>query len=517
MLLEVKNLKIKFTHDNDETEAVHGISFSIKENEILGIVGESGSGKTVTALSVMKLLPESNSSVTGDVIFRNKNILTLSGKEMLKVRGSEIAMVFQEPFTSLNPVLRVGEQVEEAILAHRKISKKDAKTETLALLEKVRINNKDRIYSSYPHLLSGGERQRVMIAMAIALKPKLLIADEPTTALDVTIQAEILDLILGLKRELGMSVLFITHDFGIIKKIAEKVLVMKEGNVVETGTKEEVLSLPKEEYTKKLIEAVPKISLKKDISKNSQDKDAIVISGLSKIFSVGKRIFSKKSEKVNAVSNVNLKIKEGRTLGLVGESGSGKTTLGKLILGLLDADRGKIENKISKNFTQIVFQDPYSSLDPRIKMRDVVLEGPTILGISKNEKEKILRDVLFKVHLSYKDRLKYPHQFSGGERQRIAIARSLAVKPRILILDEPVSSLDVIIQSEILQLLKVLQRELSLTYVFISHDLRVVEYMADEVAVMRDGKIVEFAKSQEIYSSPKEEYTKRLLQSVLTL
>ena len=517
MLLEVKNLKIKFIHDKNETEAVHGISFTIKENEILGIVGESGSGKTVTALSIMKLLLESNSSVEGEVIFRDKNVLTLHEKEILKVRGSEIAMVFQEPFTSLNPVLRVGEQIEEAILAHRKISKKDAKVETLTLLEKVKIKNKDRIYSSYPHLLSGGERQRIMIAMAIALKPKLLIADEPTTALDVTIQSEILDLILGLRRELGMSVLFITHDFGIIKKVAERVLVMKEGNVVESGTKEEVLSSPGEEYTKKLIEAVPKINLKQDIPKDSSGKDAIVISGLSKTFSVEKGIFSKKSEKVAAVSNVNLKIKEGRTLGLVGESGSGKTTLGKLILGLLNADRGKVENKIGNNSIQIVFQDPHSSLDPRIKMGDVVLEGPTIQGVSKEEKEKILRDVLFKVHLSYKDRFKYPHQFSGGERQRIAIARSLAVKPRILILDEPVSSLDVIIQSEILQLLKILQRELSLTYVFISHDLRVVEYMAEEVAVMRDGKIIEFAKSREIYSSPKEEYTKRLLRSVLTL
>ena len=366
-----------------------------------------------------------------------------------------------------------------------------------------------------------------MIAMALALKPKLLIADEPTTALDVTIQAGILDLILDLKRDLKMSVLFITHDFGIINKVADRVLVMKDGKIIERGEKQELLSLPKEDYTKRLLDAVPRIvgsigdSLHPDTKLPDEQavpagqQPVITVKNLNKSFPIEKGIFKEKKGTIEAARGINLEVKEGKTLGLVGESGSGKTTVGKLLIGLIKADSGEI--RMGTPAVQIVFQDPYSSLDPRMRMEDIVLEGLTIRGVTRERKTAILRDILFKVHLNYDDRLKYPHQFSGGQRQRIAIARALAVNPKILILDEPVSSLDVIIQEEILNLLKELQKELSLTYVFISHDLRVVSYMADEVAVMRKGEIVEFAPRDQIYSSPRHPYTKQLLSSILQL
>lgn len=510
MLLEIKNLKINFTHDGGKKTAVRGIDFAVNKNEIVGLVGESGSGKTVTALSVMRLLPGRDCASRGEILFEGTDLAKVSEKEILRVRGAEIAMIFQEPFTSLNPVLTVGEQVDEAILTHKKISKKEAKKETLTLLEKVRLKDPGRVYDSYPHLLSGGQRQRAMIAMAISMKPKLLIADEPTTALDVTIQAEILELILELKREIGMSVLFISHDFGVINKVVDRFLIMKEG----------ILVAKESDYAKRLLEAsklttvgagatMRKIHIEAPVPTRAS---AITLKNLTKTFVVEKGVFKREGASVKAVRNVSLEIKEGKTLGVVGESGSGKTTLGKLLMGLLKADSGTAELATP---AQIVFQDPYSSLDPRMRMQDIVLEGPVIRGMKKSEREGILRDVLFKVHLNYKDRLKYPHQFSGGERQRIAIARALAVKPRILILDEPVSSLDVIIQREILKLLKDLQKELSLTYIFISHDLRVVEYMADEVAVMQEGEIVECAPCSRIYASPRHPYTKRLLASAL--
>jgi peptide/nickel transport system ATP-binding protein len=498
-LLTVKNLKVHFKHDSETVKAVDGIDFAVNENEVLGLVGESGSGKSVTALSIMKLLPEKSSVQTGEIICEGKP-----------------AIVFQEPFTSLNPVLRVGEQIDEAVLAKvlaKGTGLRSTPEPSLKLLEKVKISDPQRIYDSFPHMLSGGERQRAMIAMAIALNPKLLIADEPTTALDVTIQAGILELILGLKRDLNMSVLFITHDFGIINKVADRVLVMKEGKIVESGAKSDILSRPREDYTKKLLDAVPKITHARQ-GRLTEGGTIIAVKNLNKTFAVEKGIFRREQALVQAVRNINFEVKESRTLGLVGESGSGKTTLGKLIMGLLEPDSGSVETQKS---TQIVFQDPYNSLDPRMKIKDIVLEGPTIQGMQRQAKEKILRDVLFKAHLNYKDRSKYPHQFSGGERQRIAIARALAVNPRILILDEPVSSLDVIIQSEILNLLKHIQKELSLTYIFISHDLRVVEYMADEVAVMYKGEIVELAASGRIYQSPGHPYTKRLLSSILQL
>jgi len=519
-MVRVKNLRIEFKHDHEIVKAVDGIDFEVRDNEVVGLVGESGSGKTVTALSIMKLLPKSECVGEGEIILGSKNILTLSEREMLDIRGSQIAMIFQEPFTSLNPVMRVGSQIDEAVMAHKKISTKEAKKTSIDLMEKVKLKDPARIYDSYPHLLSGGERQRAMIAMAISLHPRLLIADEPTTALDVTIQAEILELILKLKRELKMSVLFITHDFGIIDKIADRVLVMKEGKIVETGKKNELISSPQDEYTKKLLDAVPKMPVPGSVGKQilpidrSPSETAMRIKNLTKSFVTEKGFFKRKGDIVRAVDNVTIDIKEGKTLGLVGESGSGKTTLGKLLINLIEADSGEVGSAREKSI-QIVFQDPYSSLDPRMRMSDIVMEGPKIKGVSKKEKENILRDVLFKVHLNYRDRFKYPHQFSGGQRQRIAIARALAVNPKILILDEPVSSLDVVIQRDILNLLKELQKGLNLTYVFISHDLRVVAHMADDIAVMCSGKIVEFAPTNQIYLNPQHPYTKQLLSSAL--
>jgi len=493
MLLTVKNLNISFKHDSETAKAAAGVSFNVSENEIVGIVGESGSGKTVTALSIMKLLPRRDCIATGEI-----------------VSSARIAMVFQEPFTCLNPVLRVGEQIDEAVLIRRQVSKSGARARTIHLLGKVKIHDPERIYRAYPHQLSGGERQRAMIAMALALEPGLLIADEPTTALDVTTQAEILELLLQIKKEMGMSVIFITHDFGIIRRIADRVIVMKEGRIVEEAGKKEIFENPKNEYTKKLLDAVPEITFGGKES-GERRESVITVSDISKSFSVEGGVFMTEKTRVEAVSGVSLEIEKGKTLGVVGESGSGKTTLGRLIIGLIRPDSGEVKGDRKK--TQIVFQDPYSSLDPRMRMRDIVLEGPAIKGLSAGEKEKTLKSTLSRVRLDYKDILKYPHQFSGGQRQRIAIARSLAVGPEIIILDEPVSSLDVIIQKEILDLLKKLQDELSLTYIFISHDLRVVEYMADSIAVMQKGRIVESGSSRDIYNSPRHPYTKKLISS----
>ncbi|MFH1593097.1 MAG: ABC transporter ATP-binding protein [Candidatus Omnitrophota bacterium] len=515
-LIKVQDLQVCFEQDAGTIMAVDGITFNIGSNEVVGLVGESGSGKTITSLSIMKLLPERRCSLGGKIIFEDRDILELSEREMLAIRCSKIAMVFQEPFTSLNPVMTVGEQIDEVMLAHTNVSKGEAKKRSLSILDRIKIASPLRIYNAYPHLLSGGERQRAMIAMAVALKPRLLIADEPTTALDVTIQEEILTLILDIKKELGISVLFVTHDFGIVKKVADRVIVMKDGNIVESGKTDVMLLSPGDDYTKRLIEAIPKIDLTAPKKRREERPAAIDINSLSKSFLIGKGLFQRERTIVKAVNNVSFKVEEGRTLGLVGESGSGKTTVGKIIAGIIEADSGhiRVSGSGTRHKLQMVFQDPYSSLDPRMKMRDIVLEGPTIQGLTKGRKETILRDVLLKVRLDYKDSAKYPHQFSGGQRQRISIARALAVDPRILILDEPVSSLDVIIQRDILDLLKELQNELSLTYLFISHDLRVIEYMADDIAVMQKGEIVELDTSDRIYRSPKHPYTRRLLSSI---
>ncbi len=527
MLLDVKDLKVYFRNDYGElTKAVDDISFSVDDNEVVGIVGESGSGKTMTALSIMKLIPHSGYFAGGKILFSGRDLLKLDGEKMRKVRGQFISMIFQEPFTSLNPVLRVGDQIEESILAHRSVSPKETREKILELLEKVQMKDPETVYHKYPHQLSGGQRQRIMIAMALALRPKLLIADEPTTALDVTIQAEILKLILKLRKELDMSVLFITHDVGVVNEVADRIFVMKEGKIVERGTKRDILKSPKHPYTKRLLNAIPKVRIDKDAAYIRSDA-FIKIESISKTYSIERGPLRKKVGEIKALDNVSLKIKKAKTLGLVGESASGKSTLGRLILGLEEPDSGDViidgktlaqhlkeAPKKIREMMQIVFQDPYGSLDPRMQMGDIVLEGPSILGYKKTRRERVLEDALSKVNLKYKDRSKYPHQFSGGERQRIAIARALAVNPKFLVLDEPVSSLDVSIQADILTLLKRLQEMLKLTYLFISHDLRVVGYISDDVAVMHEGRIIEYGTKNSIYTSPKHVYTKRLLSSI---
>ena len=527
-ILEVKDLKVCF----GGVKAVDGISFAIESNEIVGLVGESGSGKTITGYSIMGLLPNEAGIEGGSIKFDGKEILGLSDYELRDLRTKNIGIVFQEPFTSLNPVLRVGYQIEEVLFSHLDITGKEAKTRTLKLIEKVKINNPERVFSDYPHKLSGGERQRIMIAIAIALNPRLLIADEPTTALDVTIQSEILKILTDLKKELGLSILFITHDFGIINEIADRVLVMKNGRIVESGAKYEILKSPKNDYTKRLIEAVPKIGQASLLRQGfggqagiGQQASGIFIEAknLCKSYSVERGLFRKEVARVQAVKNVSMKIEKGKTVGLVGESGCGKSTLGRLLLGLEKPDSGEIivEDKMIfalplsvRRMLQIVFQDPYSSLDPRMRAGDVILEGVNFLGIKKEEKEKILKDILNKVQLSYSDRFKYPHQFSGGERQRIAIARALAVKPKFIVLDEPVSSLDVLIQKDILDLLKALRKELDLTYIFISHDLRIIEDISDYVCVMYKGEIVEAGAKNDVFINPQYSYTKTLLNSM---
>lgn len=520
-LLEVRDLKVTFGRGAAITEALNGVSFDIFENEIVGLVGESGSGKTIAGYSIMGLLPEEARIEGGSVKFKGMEIIGLPDKKMQNIRGKKIAMVFQEPFTSLNPVLNIGCQVREALLAHKNISKDTAEEETIKLLEKVKIKNSGRIILDYPHQLSGGERQRVMIAMAIAAGPDLLICDEPTTALDVTIQKEILDLILELKKEMRLSVLFITHDFSIIDKMADRVIVMRNGRIVEAGRKTHILSAPANFYTKRLLEAVPKIG--KSTEYRAQSTELFIeTKNLCKSFPVERGFLRKEVSRVYAVQDVSLKIDKGKTMGLVGESGSGKSTLGRMLLGLEKPDSGKVFIKGEKEIPfkarkalQIVFQDPFGSLDPRMKMADIVLEGFYLAGGGKKEAGPLLKNLLEKTQLSFNDRLKYPHQFSGGERQRIAIARALAVSPQFLVLDEPVSSLDVLIQKDILDLLKALKDQFNLTYLFISHDLRVVASMSDEVSVMRDGRIVESGLKDDVYLNPKHPYTKRLLESVL--
>ena len=492
-LLKIQNLSVRFPNG---VAAVDNISFDIGENEIVGIVGESGSGKTITGYSIMRILPKEAEAISGVINFQGKDLLKIPENEMCNIRGKEIGIVFQEPFTSLNPVLRIGDQAEETLITHKKISKKEAESVSLEFLKKLKIKDPQRIYSSFPHQLSGGQRQRIMIAIATVLNPKLLIADEPTTALDVTVQNEILKLLKDLKDNLNLSILFITHDFSIIERLADRVIVMKDGKIVERGTKHEVLTAPKHEYTRKLIGAVPrKVSERRrvrDEGRGTIDDGRVLIEtkNLNKSFDIEKGMFKTKVGKVHAVKDLNIKIEKGKIIGLVGESGCGKSTLGRLLLGLEKPDSGEIIVSDKGSMAQIVFQDPMSSLDPRMTLRDIVLEGPRISKIKRSDQENLLKELLPKVQLSYGDRFKYPHQFSGGERQRIAIARALAVRPQFIVLDEPVSSLDVLIQKDVLELLKGLKREMNLTYLFISHDLRIVDYFSDYVYVMRSGEMV---------------------------
>ncbi len=515
-LLEVKNLNIEVESGK---RVVKDVAFNLKNGEILGIVGESGSGKSLTSLSVLGLFP-----------CMSESSIKLLGQEMTKaddkmwrsVRGEKIGFIFQEPMSSLNPLHKIGQQIAETIVLHQKSSHKEALDKALNLLKLVGIQNAEKRLNAYPFELSGGQRQRVMIAMAIANNPQLLIADEPTTALDVTVQEQIIALLLELRQKLGMAIIFISHDLSVIKKIADNVLVMKEGKIIEQGNVKQIFYAPKESYTKTLINSVNLLKENKIKSK----KKLLSVENLSVEFPLKKNFWGKIKETIKAVNNVSFNLYAGQTLGVVGESGSGKTTLGLSLIGL-NAYAGKIifekqelSIKNRRSFCkdiQIVFQDPYNSLNPRMTIEQIVSEGLVVNYKKLNKKDiqnKVL-SVLKEVGLSKDDIQKYPHQFSGGQRQRIAIARALILEPKLLILDEPTSALDVTIQAQILKLLQDIQNKRNISYLFISHDMKAVRAMADFVLVMKDGKAVEYDTADMIFNHPSNIYTQQLIKAAM--
>ncbi|KAA0941677.1 ABC transporter ATP-binding protein [Sporosarcina sp. ANT_H38] len=530
-VLRVSDLRVSFLSHDKEFEAVRGVSFEVKKGETLGIVGESGSGKSVTARSIMRLLPSPPSYLKDGVIeFQGENLVHKTEKEMESIRGRDISMIFQDPMTSLNPTIQIGKQIAESLIKHQNLSKRDAKNRTIELLKLVGIRNSDARFSQYPHEFSGGMRQRVMIAIALACRPSLLIADEPTTALDVTIQAQILNLMKDMQERFGTSIILITHDLGVVAGMCDRVVVMKDGEIVETGTTEEIFESPKHSYTKKLLNALPRLDEKKKPKRTplrtigiENGKPLLEVKSLQQHFDVGK------GNVVKAVDDISFHIKPGETLGLVGESGSGKSTTGRAILRLhepTDGDvlyQGMAINRLSKNemktmrrHMQMIFQDPYSSLNPRFKVLDIIGQAIDIHRLSKNkeERKKRVEELLVMVGLEPAHAMRYPHEFSGGQRQRIGIARALAVEPDFIVCDEPLSALDVSIQSQIVDLLEDLQHRLGLTYLFIAHDLSMVKHISDRVAVMYAGRIVELAESEELYSNPLHPYTKSLLSAI---
>ena len=520
-IVEVKDLSIDFKVRDGSFCAVDNISFDIEKNKTLALVGESGSGKSVTAMSIMQLLPvpQATYKKSSSITFNGNEMIGASKKELLEIRGNIISMVFQEPMTSLNPYHRVGDQITESVLLHTNKSKKDAYEEAIQLMELVEIDDSERRFKSYPHELSGGQRQRIMIAMALVNKPELLIADEPTTALDVTIQAQILDLMSKLKKELGMSILFITHDLGLVEEFSDQVCVMQNGKIVEKGDTSIVFANPSHPYTQKLLNAEPQP--KENI--NKVEKPLIEIKKLDVFYDMPSINFLKKN-RFHAVKDISLNIHKNTTIGLVGESGSGKSTLGKAIANLINFEgkisfNGKEISKSSKEIKkhiQIVFQDPYGSLSPRMTVGEIVGEGLGVhFKLTKAEAESRIDKVLSDVGIELAAKNKYPHEFSGGQRQRIAIARSLIMNPAFMILDEPTSALDRSIQIQVINLLKDIQDEYKLTYLFISHDLKVIRSMSDYIFVMKDGKIVESGISSDVFEYPKEKYTKKLLAAAL--
>ncbi|EOE4640449.1 ABC transporter ATP-binding protein [Acinetobacter baumannii] len=559
-LLHIENLRVSFKgEDKQYIETVKGISFDIPTNTTVALVGESGSGKSVTSLATMGLLPVGQSKIDekSKIIFEGKDLLGLSRTEMRKICGKDIAMIFQEPMSSLNPVFTVGNQIAEVLCLHMDMSRKQARQRVLELLKEVGIPSPETKIDAYPNQLSGGQQQRVMIAMAIACEPKLLIADEPTTALDVTIQKQIIDLLESLRQRRQMSMLFITHDLALVGEIADQVIVMRHGEIREQGAAEQVLEQPKDVYTRALLYCRPQMSQRPyrlpvtsdfmrqennilveqsfDVSEiperkrglNGDEQIILEVKDLKKSFYSRKGLFGK--EEFQAVKGVSFKLAKGKTLGLVGESGSGKTTVGLLLMRLHQASGGQalIEGKdilslTEKEFAkyqrkiQIIFQNPYASLNPRFTIGQILLEPMQIHGIGKDdaERKQIALGLLERVNLPEQAYYRYPHELSGGQRQRIAIARCLTLKPEILICDESVSALDVSVQAQVLNLLQDLQDEFGLSYIFISHDLSVVKYISDQVMVMNHGEVVEIANSDELYAYPQHDYTKRLLQAI---
>lgn len=574
-LLTIEGLRTVFPSDHGEVTAVNDVSFVLNRGETIGIVGESGSGKSVTSLSIMRLVTAPGKVASGRILFREPSgketdLTLLREEEIRKYRGKELAMIFQEPMTSLNPVLTCGYQVAEALRLHLKLSKKEAKQKTIELFEKVQLPRAAQLYDAYPHEISGGQKQRVMIAMAISCNPSVLIADEPTTALDVTVQKTILELLKSIQQERDMGMLFITHDLGVIADIADKVLVMYKGKVVEQGSVTEIFRNPQHPYTKSLLACRPPLDKrlyrlpvvsdfmqenvdgtftafekevgttvndyiitdtdrKQQLTRLYEQKPLLQVKGVKTWFPLKRGIFGKVYDYVKAVDDVSFDVYPGETLGLVGESGCGKTTLGRTIIRLIEPTAGEVIFK-EKNFAslqgatlramrkniQIIFQDPYSSLNPRMTIGNAIMEPMQVHQLHANDssrKEKAI-ELLCKVSLKPEHFDRYPHEFSGGQRQRICIARALALEPQFIICDESVSALDVSVQAQVLNLLNDLKREFGLTYIFISHDLSVVKFMSDRMVVMNKGRIEEMGDPDEIYKSPKSDYTKRLIAAI---
>ncbi|MBB3965111.1 ABC transporter ATP-binding protein [Rhizobium metallidurans] len=528
-LLSVRNLSVAFHQGGASSVAVDGISFDVNKGEVLALVGESGSGKSVSANSILRLLPyPSASHPSGEILFKGKDLLKASDKVLREVRGNDITMIFQEPMTSLNPLHNIEKQIAEILELHQGIKGQAARTRVLELLNQVGIREPEKRLKAYPHELSGGQRQRVMIAMALANRPELLIADEPTTALDVTVQAQILELLRQLKGQHGMSMLFITHDLGIVRKFADRVCVMTKGKIVETGTVEEVFTNPQHQYTRHLLASEPRGE-----PPLADSSKPIVMQGsdIKVWFPIKAGLMRKVVDHVKAVDGIDLSLRAGQTLGVVGESGSGKTTLG-LALTRLISSQGRIsfvgkdiasysftEMRPLRNQLQVVFQDPYGSLSPRMSVGDIIAEGLQVheRGLSYEERDRRVCWALEEVGLDPTTRWRYPHEFSGGQRQRIAIARAMVLKPRFVMLDEPTSALDMSVQAQVVDLLRDLQQKHDLAYLFISHDLKVVKALANEVIVMRFGKVVEQGPSADIFSAPKDDYTKALMAAAFNI
>jgi microcin C transport system ATP-binding protein len=528
-LLSVRDLSVAFSQGGSTSLAVDHVSFDIAKGETVALVGESGSGKSVSALSVLKLLPyPAASHPSGQIEFDGKDLLALDEKALRKVRGNKITMIFQEPMTSLNPLHTIEQQIVEVLELHRGMGQSEARQRTLDLLKEVGIRDPEKRLSAYPHQLSGGQRQRVMIAMSLANEPELLIADEPTTALDVTVQAQILELLAKLKQKNGMSMLFITHDLGIVRKIADRVCVMTKGKIVETGPTAEIFDNPQHAYTRHLLAAEPK---GKPPAANDDAKPVMSGDDVKVWFPIKQGFFRKTVDHVKAVDGIDITVREGQTVGVVGESGSGKTTLG-LALARMISSTGTIRfdgrdiNKLSFNDMrplrhelQIVFQDPYGSLSPRMSVSEIIEEGLQIHEpkLSPEARDRRVVAVLGEVGLDPATRFRYPHEFSGGQRQRIAIARAMVLKPRFVMLDEPTSALDMSVQAQVVDLLRNLQAKHNLAYLFISHDLKVVRALANHVIVMRNGRIVEAGPSEQIFGNPQTDYTKALMSAAFRI
>lgn len=523
-LLKINNLCLSISSDN-ESEILKNINFSLKKSEILSLIGESGSGKSLTALSIIRLL-ENNCRVTsGDIIFNNKNLLSLEERSMRIIRRNDISMIFQEPMRSLNPVMSIADQLEES---YKNENKKDIKNKIVENLISVGINDAERVMSLFPHQLSGGMKQRIMIAMAIACKPKLLIADEPTTSLDVTIQKQVLDLLLKLKDDLNMSILFITHDLAVASQISDRIVVMKSGEIVEDNYSMDFFKNPKSSYSKTLLESSS--YTKRNASReNKENQNVLEVNNLKVYFKEKKPFLSKEQPYKKAVDDVSISIEPGVTHAIVGESGSGKTTVAKAIMGLTSITEGnikilnqdilKMKNNYRSNFRrnyQMIFQDPFSSLNPRMRVGSIIKEGLSFLKPDLNNEEvnSSIINAIKSVGLNENSIYKYPHQFSGGQRQRIAIARVLVLDPKLLICDEPTSSLDVTVQKQVLDLLIDIQNRRHISYLFISHDINLVSSIADKISVMYQGKIVESGKTSDIIEYTSNDYTKKLLSSV---